>query len=591
MKVSKLEIMNFRGVSSGELLLPDHPILIGANNAGKTTVFEALALLLGRDRLVRDLTENDFYGTAPEPGSRIRLVATLTGFATNEPDDHPDWFRDGRGIPFWFNSDDGSVSPDRVGAADSMLCVQLAFQAFFDRESLSVETVRYFFDGDYDFDPFDEQPCLLPGTLLGEVGFFLARATRTWDRTLSWNSELFKRTLNVAGGQPFQTILDERDRLRAPDAPVEQDAQIEGLVQGVNAELAKYILNSPQLAFRVTNTDSKSLLEAIAAHFTSGEHTVPANRQGSGLVSLQILLLLLELGKVRLEQGHGFILALEEPELHLAPNSQLQLVRRLHALSTQVLTTTHSPSVCMLADPTSLLYLKNGSGQLECIPLLRSPLDDEAPNWKRKLIQQDREPLIAALLCEAVLIPEGASDFWLFRIIRDAINSRQGWDDSVGANFALSVGLIPTNDAKVVEYQEFLTPFGKTVICVVDGDIDGDNYARRLQELDVPPQSIVQWPEGWAIEETVSWIAQPCLPITLEIADGDIVFENTDGLSRHLRDKKMDIVLYESIAASIAGNDEAIARATRLFGGIAEILSGRGSDIFITDGIHHRLNL
>ena len=52
MKKTKLEIQGFRGIRSGEIAFGDFSVLIGANNCGKTTVIEALALLFGRDRLV-----------------------------------------------------------------------------------------------------------------------------------------------------------------------------------------------------------------------------------------------------------------------------------------------------------------------------------------------------------------------------------------------------------------------------------------------------------------------------------------------------------------------------------------------------------
>lgn len=48
MKVAILDIQNFRGIREGSVHFKDHPVLIGANNTGKTTVIEALTLLLGR---------------------------------------------------------------------------------------------------------------------------------------------------------------------------------------------------------------------------------------------------------------------------------------------------------------------------------------------------------------------------------------------------------------------------------------------------------------------------------------------------------------------------------------------------------------
>jgi predicted ATP-dependent endonuclease of OLD family len=48
-KISQLSIENFRGLRTAHLLLPDHAVLIGDNNTGKSTVLEALDLVLGPD--------------------------------------------------------------------------------------------------------------------------------------------------------------------------------------------------------------------------------------------------------------------------------------------------------------------------------------------------------------------------------------------------------------------------------------------------------------------------------------------------------------------------------------------------------------
>ena len=46
MKLSHLTIENFRGIKTASLFLPDHVVLIGDNNTGKSTVFEAIDLVL-----------------------------------------------------------------------------------------------------------------------------------------------------------------------------------------------------------------------------------------------------------------------------------------------------------------------------------------------------------------------------------------------------------------------------------------------------------------------------------------------------------------------------------------------------------------
>jgi len=189
-KVALLSIENFRGIRSGKVQFRDHVVLVGPNNSGKTTIIEALALVLGRDRLVRDLTEHDFFGSNPETADRIRIIVTITGFGSDDFTAFPEWFRDGRGVPVWFDPEAGEVLLERE-RDDQMLACQIAFAARFDRESLEAETARYFYDGDED--PFAEERFVsVPAKLIREIGLFLIPASRSWDRMLSFNSELFR---------------------------------------------------------------------------------------------------------------------------------------------------------------------------------------------------------------------------------------------------------------------------------------------------------------------------------------------------------------------------------------------------------------
>ncbi|MDI1330171.1 AAA family ATPase [Pseudomonas sp.] len=53
MKVVKLTIQNFRGIRLANLLFDCHTLMVGTNNVGKSTICEALDLVLGPDRLNR----------------------------------------------------------------------------------------------------------------------------------------------------------------------------------------------------------------------------------------------------------------------------------------------------------------------------------------------------------------------------------------------------------------------------------------------------------------------------------------------------------------------------------------------------------
>jgi energy-coupling factor transporter ATP-binding protein EcfA2 len=218
MHVARLTITGFRGVRSADIALGRHVVLVGPNNSGKTTVIEALSLLFGRDRLVRRLTEHDFHGSDPDAAARITIIATVTGFPHNDPQHNTAWFSPDRGVEKWLdpNVKTLSASPD---AQHTELSVQIGFAARFDVDELEAETVRFFVDDEGTLgDPFAEDAHLrtVHTKTLQELGFFLVPASRTWDRWISFSSELFRRVVATRGGMPAEAVRRERDRLWNP---------------------------------------------------------------------------------------------------------------------------------------------------------------------------------------------------------------------------------------------------------------------------------------------------------------------------------------------------------------------------------------
>jgi hypothetical protein len=105
MKIYSVTIENFRGIRSTKLTLPDHAVLIGDNNTGKSSVFEAIDLALGPDRLSRrpPVDEHDFYqgkylpvenpdapeGAEPGPAPKIMVEVTITNLSRHDRREPP----------------------------------------------------------------------------------------------------------------------------------------------------------------------------------------------------------------------------------------------------------------------------------------------------------------------------------------------------------------------------------------------------------------------------------------------------------------------------------------------------------------------
>ncbi|MDQ2149220.1 AAA family ATPase [Alcaligenaceae bacterium C4P045] len=577
MRVSNLRIENFRGIRFGFVRFGRHPVFVGDNNTGKTTLIEALALLLGRDRLVRELTEHDFHGSSPQPLDRIRLVATITDFPDDDPDRSNNWFRDGRAVVKWIDEATGIVHPERDDQTYK-LCCQIALQARFDSESLTVETLRYFHDHDNPVDPFSEDsPVPVPGKLIQELSFYLVRASRTWDKVFSWGNELFKRTVLAAAAQPAVALIAERDRLRTPVQPIDLDPGIEPLIRNLNQELALAFPNAPRVQLRLTGTDSRAVMEAVSAHFTADDgFSIPAARQGSGLVSMQGLLLLLELGRARATAGGEFLMALEEPEVHLPPAAQQRLVHRVQSLSTQTFVTTHSPLVASMAEPTSVLILKKQNGELSAEPFFKAPLPATAPNWQRKFFQHSRIDVLSALMQPSLLIPEGRADFQLLKCILRPLMMTAGWLDTMSKPFGIEVGVVPTEDARVIETHQFLSRLHQRISCLVDGDGEGLHYVAQLQRVVPRPASIIRWNDGAMIEDIIGWILLADERSALsKLADLSQELPNSAAdVVRYLKAKKMDVIAYELVAEAIATTPACRIRAAEVLGGLACACAG-----------------
>jgi putative ATP-dependent endonuclease of the OLD family len=599
MQLVLLEISNFRGVRTGRIALGRHSVLVGPNNCGKTTIVEALALLFGRDRLVRTLTEHDFYGSQPEPRDRIKIVATVGGFEGDDFTAYPSWFGDNRGVPKWMDPATSAVHPVRADNSWPLVC-QIAFAARFDKDSLEVETARYFHDDPNAPDVFEQGTWVsVPSALIREIGLFLVPANRAWDKVISFGSELFRRVVASGGGLPATAVLEVRDSLRHPAKPLEDDPNLTELVSDLNSELGGFFLSKPKLQLRVTSTDSDGVLDAVVPHYVheGADWSVPARRHGSGLVSLQWLLLLLQFGRRRALAGQGFWIALEEPELHVPPALQRRIVHRLQALSTQTIVSTHSPMVAALSDSRGLSVLRNEGGTLTCQNLAGAVLEQATPNAVRKLFELNRLDTIAALMHDVVLVPEGRIDVDLMRLLVRIVDAHQSWEASQECRFDAHLGLIPTHDGSVVVTYDHLSRLHAKVVCLVDGDAAGAGYMTELEGKATPPSLILRWPDTWMVEDIVGWAAMADEPALLAMLANSSLPQppaSVADLVQRMKTKggggiKSDNVAYEAIAEALVQVPACVARARELLNAMSDTCLGVATPRFVQPAGHPRV--
>ena len=582
MRVAKLKVEGFRGANSADIQLSSHSVLIGPNNSGKTTIIEALALLLGRDRLVRRLTEHDFYGSSPSETSRIKIIATITGFPHNDTAHNQRWFGLNAGVEKWLDTATGELHATSDDPS-WQLAVQIGFAARFDLEELEAETVRFFVDDEETLgDPFAEDTYLhtVHFRALQELGFFLVPASRTWDRWISFSSELFRRVVSTLGGIPAAAVRRERARLWNPDQNDRLEGQdgITDIVNHVNVELKNLLSAAPELQLRLTSTDSDGVLQSVVPHYHQGTGpTLPALRQGSGLVSMQSLLLLMRLGKARSECDKSFVLAVEEPELHIQPSQQKRLVNRLNALCDQTICTTHSPTIAAMFAPTEILFVDTKNGVLNVRPLAESELG-EPTNHQQHLFFAWRQRLVAALMHDCVLVPEGISDLAWLEALQTALESKQDWDieGPQPTRFGTFVGVVPTIDAKIVDTLRIVQNVHSRPTALLDGDTAGRTYFDSIRQLQSRPRVVVFWPEDWSIERVVGWIAVADEPSSLPALARALgqTLNSLEDLTQYLLSRKSFAPTHETVATVLMSIEACRERTGLLLSSLSDALTG-----------------
>ena len=91
MKIHRLKIQGFKRIEDAEILFGDATFLIGANNAGKSTILKAIELLLSAKK---QIPSQEYYSTIDEETGETKLAVdkiTLEAEFRNIPLEANDW--------------------------------------------------------------------------------------------------------------------------------------------------------------------------------------------------------------------------------------------------------------------------------------------------------------------------------------------------------------------------------------------------------------------------------------------------------------------------------------------------------------------
>ena len=309
MKIYAVSIENFRGISSTKLVLPDHAVLIGDNNTGKSSVLEAIDLALGPDRLSRrpPVDEHDFFegkylpvATAAEAGAvsdeaeeapvaeapKITVEVTIIGLSEEQE------ARFG-GYIEWLNVKTGDffteANPAGVDAANIKATLRVTFIGAYDSDEDDFVGNTFYsrslteVDKPEPFSKKDKQHC----------GFLFLRSLRTGSRALSLeHGSLLDIILRLKEIRP-QMWEGTIGTLAAFDVASDPAIGISGVLDSIDKSLKKYVPREwgvkPHL--KVSNLTREHLRKVVTAFIATGDgdHAAPFYRQGTGTINMLVL--------------------------------------------------------------------------------------------------------------------------------------------------------------------------------------------------------------------------------------------------------------------------------------------------------------
>jgi putative ATP-dependent endonuclease of the OLD family len=147
MRIAHLSIRNFRGIAEAQLWFPKNVVLIGDNNSGKSSVIEAIDLVLGPDRINRPsaIDEHDLYAgrylDAEGNSVPIRIEATIVDLS-------PEQLRHFKGsLEFWDEASGALVNGPPIGAIETSTvteALRVGFRGWYEPDDDDFKTQTFF---------------------------------------------------------------------------------------------------------------------------------------------------------------------------------------------------------------------------------------------------------------------------------------------------------------------------------------------------------------------------------------------------------------------------------------------------------------
>lgn len=363
MKLSRLKVENYRRLQDFEIYIRSHLVLVGANNAGKSSLLRAIDLTLGASvaQLYASLSAEDLRDIT-EP---LIVEIDLAGLSDDEK----------------------ALFPEEFDVVTETLTVQLRAEVD-DNGTVSIRREA----------PHGGTGRQLSRDQINSLGWKLLSATGQ------------SRDLREGRQNPVDQILrtlelgEEKETFLSASALFQRGLNASTVLTKLRGRLADQLsralpqeITTDNLIFVSGAQADDHILSDVRLQVTKAGNPRDLSEQSDGTRALYAVAL------YDLMNDVSNVMGIDEPEIHLHPTSQRSLARLLRESRTQKVIATHSPDIVSAFDISDVVVVRPGGEIAHPHPALLSTADSTLVRWWMR----DRlEPLTSA----RIVTVEGLSD-------------------------------------------------------------------------------------------------------------------------------------------------------------------------------------
>lgn len=484
MHISKIKIHGFRCFNSeGASIEIDRRLnaFIGLNSSGKTAALEALRKLFGITNAERNISKQDFH-VACEEGDEVRerslSIEARLDFDESETD----------AIPHFFSS-------MVVDAEGENPYIRVLLESIWTKNDLAeegdIDTKLYFINVPESEDSTDESKHAFPKHLRGLIQAFYVPAIRRPSEQMRYisGSILYRVLSSMKFSDEFkENYLTKITELNSLFQSIDEFSTIESTLSDIWSEFHKDE-RYKDVSLSFGTSEIESILQKLEISFSPTEIDRPyqIDELGEGYRSLFYFTLVCTLLKIEEEIDDEervkpllTILAIEEPENHIAPQLLGRVIKVLTSISkqdkAQVFLSSHTPAIIKRLDPESIFHFRINEDYATEINKIYLPKGDEdAYKYVKEAVKNYPEIYFARL----VVIGEGDSEHLIFNRLMEVYD--KDFDDNI-------ISFAPLGHRFVNHIWKLLSSIHVPYITLLDLDVgrEGGGWGRvkyALQQL------------------------------------------------------------------------------------------------------------